>query len=199
MIPQKTPRMLLLAAVAALSFITGCTSIEDPIINVEPYPDPISPANVLKKLQMTYQRQDPVGYGEILADDFAFYFDPETLNQNPTLPLFWGRTEDSTSTADLFASEEISDIRLSVMEYDPIPKVVNEVGREAWRLIELTDEKLEVDKKPLPGEDEGTTLLVEGQKHKFYFRKGKTDADTLGSASSLLWYLVRWEDLGRQQ
>jgi hypothetical protein len=197
MIPQKTPRMLLLASAVALSLVTGCTDIEPPPIIKLPYPAQTSPDNVLQKLKLSYVQRDPVAYAEILADDFAFYFDPSTLEENPTLPTFWGRIADSTSTADLFASEEISDIRLSVMEYDKVPEVVNEVGREHWRLIKLTDEKLEVDKKPQPGEDEGTTLLVEGQPHHFYFRKGKTEADTLGSTSSQDWFIVRWEDLGR--
>ena len=76
-----------------------------------------------------------------------------------------------------------------------MPEVVNELGRENWRLIHLTDLKLEVDEKLQPGETEAITYLIEGQRHDFYFRKGRSPADT-SSATSQLWFVTEWHDLG---
>jgi hypothetical protein len=160
------------------------------------FPDQTSPANDLKKLQTAYQRRDPIAYAELLADDFRFYFDPATRDEY-NLPEFWTRLEDSTCTANLFASDEISELRLSVLEYDPAPEVVSEPGREAWRLIRVPDQKLEVDQKPRPGEPEGITYVIHGQRHDFYFRKGRSPGDTLASPSSQLWFIVEWRDSGR--
>ena len=158
-----------------------------------------TPASLLEDFRRTWQYQDIDHYATLFSDDYAFYFDPETLAQNPTLPTFWGRDEDVESVGQLFASEEISDIRLMVLEYDPVPEPVEDVGREDWLLIRVTDEKLEIDIRPLPGENEGTTILIEGQLQHFYFRKGKTEADTLASSpTSGKYYIVRWEDFGRR-
>jgi hypothetical protein len=164
----------------------GCPSI----------PPQTVPAEDLKKLKWAYVQRDPISYAELLADDFRFYFDPATREEHD-LPEFWTRVEDSTCTARLFSSEEISNVRLSVTEYDPVPELVNELGREKWRLIRMTDVKLEVDQRLQPGEADGITYLIEGQRHEFYFRKGRTPADTLTtSQSAQLWFIVEWHDLG---
>ena len=93
-------------ALTVVVFLLGCD--EERCVCPGPWLpyDQTSPANVLKKLQQTYQRQDPVGYAEILADDFRFYFHPATREEYD-LPEFWTRLEDSTCTSRLFASDEI--------------------------------------------------------------------------------------------
>jgi hypothetical protein len=186
--PLRIRSAFLLGFVMVL--LSGC----DEDINEDclcPFPPPqTSPHSVIQKLQWAYIQRDFILYAELIADDFMFFSDTHEL------PEFWTRVEDSTCTARLFASEHISDIRLSVLEYDPVPEAVIEPGREAWRLIQITDLNLEVDQKPLPGQPEGITYSVDGNQH-FYFRKGRNPADTLATSyTSKLWFIVEWHDSG---
>lgn len=197
MIPKTNPRTLLLASAVALMLFTGCTDIVPPI-PVEEYKDPTSPANVLDNLRISYRNKDEERYAQTLADDFTFHFDPATLSQRPELPQYWNRFEDSTQTARLFNSDQIGEIRIQ-LTFNRNAEDVNEVGREHWKLIYITNELLEVDQKPQPGEEEGTTFLVEGQIQKFYFRRGKSEGDTLGSPSSQDWFITEWRDQGSTQ
>lgn len=58
---------------------------------------------------------------------------------------------------------------------------------------------IEVDKPPVGG-GEVLTIRIDGDVQDFYFRQGRTPADTLASsATSQLWYLVEWRDQGRLQ
>jgi hypothetical protein len=179
--------------------LVGCSSIDKHLPDGKlEYLNGNTPATVLEDFRRAWINQDVEHYATLLSDDYAFYFDPSTLETNPTLPEFWTRTEELEAIGQLFASDEINDVRLSVLEYDPVPEPVSEAGRERWLLIKVTDEKLEIDKKPMPGENEGTTFLVEGQPEHFHFRKGKTEADTLASSpTSGKYYIVRWDDVGR--
>jgi hypothetical protein len=156
-----------------------------------------TPAEALAELAEAWRQRDQERYSQLLADDFRFYIEFDT-RQMYGLPEYWDRTTDSAQTALLFESDEISDIRLSVLEFDSTAVDVNEAGREDWKSILVTDESLQVDKAPLPGESEGTTLLLEGQPQQFYFRKGRTPADTLTSSPTAdQYFIVEWRDLGR--
>jgi hypothetical protein len=174
----------------------GCTTdIDTPPVEV--YLAQTSPANVLENLRRAYRNQNDEVYADQLATDFLFYFDPDTRSEKQ-LPEFWNKTQDSTQTYLLFESDQVSDIRIE-LTYIRESQPVNEVGREHWELINVTDETLEVDLKPEVGQDEGVTLLVEGQIHKFYFRRGRTEADTAAaSPTSKNYYIVEWRDQGRQ-
>jgi hypothetical protein len=183
---------------ALLSLVLlGCS--EDEFINVDApneYLNGNTPATILEDFRRSWVNRDIEHYATLFADDFAFYFDPSTLEENPTLPTFWGRDAELEAVGNLFASEDITDIRLQ-LTYDPVPVPVEELGREGWLRIIVTVEKFEIDRWPQPGEEEGTTILVEGQEIQFYFRKGKTEDDTLASsATSGKYFIVRWEDFG---
>jgi hypothetical protein len=164
----------------------------------DPYLNGNTPTILLQNLQRAWIHRDIEYYETLFSDDYRFYFAPSAIEQDPQLPEYWTRAEEVESVGQLFASEHISDIRLSVLEYDPVPEPVNEPGLEHWLLIKITDEQLEIEQEPLPGQNEGITFFVNGQPQHFYFRKGKTEADTLtSSATSAKYYIVRWEDLGQ--
>jgi hypothetical protein len=173
---------------------SGCTKTEDFI----PPPDfrpQDTEDNVLYNLQQAYKQRKYDEYAKLLADDFQFYFDEGTRTLKG-LPESWNRFEDSTETARLFLSAEILDIRIE-LHYQPTAIPVNELGKENWTKIDVLDTFLEVDQAPKPGEVEATTFRVDGQLQNFFFRKGRTPADTLPeSPTSSLVYLVEWRDRG---
>lgn len=151
-----------------------------------------SPESVLQLLIKSYTRRDIVLYASLLAGDFQFWFDPDT--RPSTVPDFWTRQQDSTGTGNLFAASDVSDIRIRLTygtsTWD------NTLGHAGWRKIRVTDTFLEVDKVPPTGEV--VTLRVDGDVQDFYFRRGRTPADTLAtSPTARLWYLVEWRDLAR--
>ncbi len=159
------------------------------------YLDASSPENVLENLQTAYKLRESMPYADLLADDFRFYFDEGTRQQNGSLPEYWERSEDAAQTGALFASDQVTDIRVDLRHGAAEPVTV--AGRESWLRIRVTDTFLEVDLKPQPGELEGLTLRVDGQQNDFYFRKGKSAADTLsGSATAQFYHLVEWRDFG---
>jgi hypothetical protein len=154
-----------------------------------------TPDLLLKDFQIAWRAQDETRYAELLSDDFRFYFDPDTRSDKG-LPEFWNRFTDSTQTSRVFHSTEVNDIRLT-MQYSPVPVSVAEHSN--WSLINVGDEFLELELKATPGQTEGITLTVDGQIQKFFFRKGRTEADTLASSpTSDQYYIVEWRDLGVQ-
>jgi hypothetical protein len=83
------------------------------------------------------------------------------------------------------------------MQYSPTP--ITDPAKPDWELINIGDEFLEVELQATPGQTEGITIVVDGQIQKFYFRKGRTPADTLASSlTSSQYYIVEWRDLGVQ-
>jgi hypothetical protein len=190
MIPKKKFTPLLVASAVALAMF-GCTTNEPPIDDIHYFLQD-SPDHVLRNLQTAYKSKDIAEYAKLLAEDFQFYFDPDT-RADKGLPEYWNRFTDSTQTGKVFASNEVNDIRIS-MTYSPTPLPVDELGRTTWQLINVGDEFLEVELKATPGQVEGITLVVDGQIQKFYFRRGKTPDDSLSS----LFYITEWRDLGVQ-
>lgn len=187
-------RRLALALFAV--FLVACGD-GDPIrVPEDRYVNGNTPASLLEDFRRTWVNRDIEQYTTLFAEDFTFYFDPTALEENPTLPTFWGRAEGIERVSQLFASEKVEEIRLT-LEYDPVAKPVEEREREDWLFIRVTNEKLEIFLKPLPGESEGDTLLIEGKPQDFYFRKGMTEADTLASSpTSGKYKIVRWQDSG---
>jgi hypothetical protein len=166
----------------------GCGGEDDPCVNCPPP----RPADPLEELQLAYKRRDMGQYTRLLADDFAFCFDPD---MRPAAPQpCWDRAADSAATARLFAAVDITDIRITLTSGADVP--VNEPGKEKWRRIRVTDTFLEADRQPPVGEV--ITYRVDGDTQDFYFRKGRSPADTLAtSPTSKEWFLVAWDDLGR--
>jgi hypothetical protein len=177
---------------AILIILAGCEDDPQPR---SPYNNGNTPDLILQDFQTSWRMRDTTRYSEILSDDYRFYFDPDT-RADKGLPEFWDHQTDVIQVGKIFTSNEVNDIRLT-MQYSPTPLVVD--GRVGWQLINVGDEFLEVELKPPSGYPEGITLVVDGQIQKFYFRKGRTEADTLASsATSSQYYIVEWRDLGVQ-
>ncbi len=187
----------LIPATVLAAALAGCTKIEPPVRAVAILPQ-TSESNVLRNLQTAYKTRDIQEYAKLLAEDFQFYFDEGTRQQNGTLPVFWNQFQDSVETGALFASSDVTDIRIDLSFGSPRP--VSEIGRENWTSVDVLDTFLEVDLRPQPGELEGLTLRVDGQKQKFLFRKGRNpaDTDTTTSATAKLYYITEWRDFGMQ-
>jgi hypothetical protein len=160
-----------------------------------PYNYGNTPDLILKDFQTSWIERDTTRYSELLSDDYRFYFDPDT-RADAGLPEFWDHATDVTQVGKIFHSSEVNEIRL-MMQYSPTPLAVD--GPAGWQLINVGDEFLEVELKATSGQTEGITLIVDGQIQKFYFRKGRTAADTLASSpTSARLYIVEWRDLGVQ-
>lgn len=152
-----------------------------------------SPENVLRNLETAWKNRDIEEYAKLFAEDFRFYFDEGTRQQNGTLPVFWNAVDESTQIAALFSSPLVTDIRIK-LQFGPA-KDAGEPGRPGWVYIDVLDTFLEVDLEPEAGELEGLTLRIDGQKQRFFFRKGRTPEDT----ESEIWYIVEWRDFGNAQ
>jgi hypothetical protein len=195
MIRKRSWEGVLAFSIAALvAFGVGCTDTVPPV-DGEVYLDQTSPDNVLINLQTSYKFRNIEEYAKLLADDFLFFFDPVT-QEREQLPEFWNRFTDSVQTDRLFNSPDLIGTKIK-LTYDKTPREVNESGREHWVYIDVGDTFLEVELGPTEEFEEGVTLLVDGQTNRFYFRKGRTEADTLAeSATSQLYYITEWKDRG---
>ena len=186
-------RMMAVGAVLAMVIgLAGCSDDED-----EPAgPTPVSHANsdsIMAAFQRAYRLRDADMYAQLLADDFRFFFDPATRQQLGIES--WDRMADSVHTGALFESPEVTKIVID-LKYPFGDMQATGPERSTWRLKRITDVYLDVDFMPI-GQPEPTTFRVEDQTQSFYFRRGRTAADTLsGSPTSGLWYLVEWRDHG---
>jgi hypothetical protein len=187
----KAPSLFLFALCSVLL----CSCDADPSFPPPPYTYGNTPDLILKDFQTAWKLRDVERYAELLSDDFRFYFDPDT-RADKGLPEFWDRGTDSTQVGKLFSSTEVNDIRIMMM-YSPTP--ITDPAKPDWELINVGDEFLEVELRPQPGQVEGITIVVDGEIQKFYFRKGRTEADTLASSTtSSKYYIVEWHDMGVQ-
>jgi len=175
----------------------GCSDDEgcDPNDECPPppaYDEPTSPDNVLNNLQLSYRQREIAPYSALLAADFTFYFDPATRSQ---LGIeYWTRTTDSLQTEQLFTSNDVTKITID-LNYPIGDEPVAGVGKERWRLKRVMDVFLDVDVEPAGSPV--TTYRIEDQTQDYYFRQGRTPADTLDSSpTASKWYLVEWRDHG---
>ncbi|HEX7878651.1 MAG TPA: hypothetical protein VF720_04545 [Candidatus Eisenbacteria bacterium] len=181
----------LLFGALALTGTYGCTEIDDGPQDPGRYEPQTSEDNVINNLQVAYRQRQIGKYAELLASDFQFYFDPKTRGQ---LGIeFWSRTTDSLQTEVLFNSSDVTSIKI---ELTWPKRSASGAGyltpREGWTKLFLTDVFLDVDVQT-PGQPV-TTLRVEDQTQRFYFRKGRTYPPS-GPADTLM-YLVEWRDEG---
>ena len=61
-------------------------------------PEPTTPANVLKNVEISFNRRDIKILNRVLSPDFIFHFDPRDVGQNPpgshyVIPESWSYTE----------------------------------------------------------------------------------------------------------
>lgn len=184
------PALLIALTLIALAAM-GCG--EDNAPTAPLYLEQSSPANVLANLQTAWGQRDVARYMGLLADDFQFY--SSWRGDPPHLPVFWTRLEDSTEICALFNDADITGIRVG-LQYGS-PQRFTQVGRDDWRLVEVTGGFVEVDCGPTPAHLQGQTRRFELGRHNVYFRRGFTaaDTDTVISETARNWYIVEWDDL----
>jgi hypothetical protein len=175
----------------SLAFV-GCQD-DKPIEDFEFYDAAIAERHVLKNLQTAYEYRNVEQYSVLLADDFRFYFESET-REREQLPEFWNRFTDSVQTRNLLHSFDLTDLKVK-LTFDGTPRSVP--GKPGWTNIDVVDTFLEIELGSNDDFPDGVTLLLDGQVNRFYFRKGRTETDTLAtSPTSSLYHVVEWRDLG---
>lgn len=182
------------APMVLLSFLALGCSDDDADPEASPYLAPTSTANILSNFQVAYSHRDSEAYAGLLADDFRFYLDPATRNQLGIES--WTKSEDALATGGLFDAPEVTKIVIE-LNYPTDDQPATGTGRERWRLRRVTGVYLDVDFAPAG--QEVTTFRVENQTQDFYFRQGRSAADTLASSPTADdWYLVEWRDHGTE-
>ena len=176
---------------ACTAFLAGCGDDDErPVVERQ---RPATEAAMLDTLEVNYKFRQGDLYAELLADDFRFYFDPIT-QEIENLPEFWDRTTDSTQTAQLLGAEDLLGVKIN-LTFNATPQDVP--GKPRWQTITVGDPFLEIEIGPTDEFEEGVTLLVDGQVQKFFFRRGRTEADTLeASPTADDLYMVEWRDMG---
>ena len=153
----------------------------------------ISEPRTLQNLQVAFRFRNIEEYARLLSDDFRFYPDPQT-REREQLPEFWDRSTDSLLTGLLLKSEQLDGVKIK-LTFNSTPRPVP--GKPRWVKIDVLDTFLEVTLRPSEEFEEGVTLLVDGQVNQFYFRRGRTEGDTLSTSSTAgLIYIVEWHDRG---
>ena len=187
-------RLAGLMVASVLLLMAGCGD-DDKESGPAPYPSQTSQANVMAAFQRAWNEKNFDEYSKLLAEDFQFYFDPQT-RMAKQLPLFWTRLQDSSRVARLFSSDRVADISLR-LTFQTEFKADTLSAHSRWTYIDVLDVFLDVDLAPTPEDPEGVTYRVEDQRQRFYFRTGITQADTLAtSATASLYYMVGWIDYG---
>ena len=108
-------RMLSLAAALALLGL-ACFNEEESTPAPKQF-EPSSPVNVLKNVELSFNRRDANLLEAMLGPGFVFYFDPRDVGQNPpgrqyVIPESWTRTEFLIAAANMF--EKAYSISLSI-------------------------------------------------------------------------------------
>jgi hypothetical protein len=187
---RHSTRFLFLSALAVVLVACGDDDPVEPMVSVRPHTE----AGLLDSLEGIYRGQEGGAYADLLAEDFRFYFDPDTRDREQ-LPEFWDRPTDSLHTARLLGSEYVIEVKIN-LTINQQPQAVS--GEPRWSKLVVDDAFLEV---LLGGTEEfpdGITLQIDGQAHSFFFRRGRTEGDTLAASSTAdNLYFVKWQDHGQ--
>ena len=186
MIRKLAPALLL-----ASLLLTSCAE-DEPVYP----PDPgwnSSEDYLLTGLQVAIRQRSADELGELLADDYRYYPDPDV--QALFGLEYWTRDQDLRAVKSLFESAEITRIVVDMKWPARSARGAGFTGaRSDWTRLDVQDIYLDVDQE-LPGE-EANTFRVEDHIHQFFFRHGRTFPPS-GPGDTLI-YLVEWRDLGRQ-
>ena len=139
------------------------------------------PDSLLLQMQVAHARREIDRYAELLAHDFVFRFQEGDIT--PELGPSLTFEQDSLTTRNMFASPEVTDIRLSLTGA-PAASALWE-GEEMQRVV-LVDMLLEVDLS------NGVTLRVAGQTQHYYFQWGRPER----GEDPGRYYLRAWRDIG---
>jgi hypothetical protein len=150
------------------------------------YPTRSSPENVLRKLNLAYVRMDAEAYLDCLAEDFLFYLNPEDVTDDPSLPEYWAKAEETTIHGNMFGEgTNVEGIEL-LFEHDTEDHDPGDPGDpldDLWTYRE--DYDLLVHIPP-------SLTLHADSPSDFVFR---VDPDETGPGGTLLWEILEWHDL----
>jgi len=161
----------------------GCDDdvVEPTCCDKSPYSSPTAPESLITNLQVSYRNREIEHYAEILAPDFIFKFQP--LDANDIGTPFWTRDQDSTGTRALFATTEVSDIRINLI-YGRRDSSVNMSPPVDSLKIRIITTDLQVD------QTDGTVWVVTDQQDLF-FRQGLA----ANRENPSHWLIYEWDDL----
>jgi ketosteroid isomerase-like protein len=140
------------------------------------YPLRTSAANVLRKLNIAYERMDAEAYLDCLAEDFIFFLNPDDLTDYPELPEYWDKVEEATIHGNMFVS-----VSEQFDQGDP-----GDPTDDTWVYLESVDLRMQ-----LPPD---LTLLVQVPQQ---FTLG-VDPEETGLGGELLWEITRWHDISAE-
>lgn len=147
-----------------------------------------SPANVLDNLQVAYRHKNAVEYLDCLAEDFIFFLNEEDWTNDPTLPQYWGKAEETAIHENMFADGgDVERISLTLtLEGEPVQVPGPEPGDPPhWQYQESVDLRVYV----------GATIYLATAPSLYEFQ---IDEDEEGPAGETLWEIWRWYDLEEQ-
>jgi ketosteroid isomerase-like protein len=153
------------------------------------YPIRSNPSNVLRKLNLAYVRMDAEAYLDCLAEDFAFFLNPDDVNDDPELPDFWNKAEETTIHGNMFGEDsDVGGVSLIMTlqseSYDPGDP--GDPFDDTWTFLEAIDLRVQ-----LPPD---LTLHAQAPCE---FSLG-IDPDETGAGGRSLWEITTWYDLSTE-
>lgn len=77
-----------------------------------------TPEDVIHNLTTAYIYGDPNEYLDCMAEEFTFFLNPEDINEDPTLPRYWGKgTEDTIAYNMLGDDSDVERIELTLTQF----------------------------------------------------------------------------------
>lgn len=142
--------------------------------------------NLVEDLQTSWVRREVDRYADLLSEDFVFVFQEDDADGFPE--GYWNKGDDVLAVKRIFESPQVTAIRMQLTYGQPVANQTTKIHDENATLITVTNTFLDVD---LDGGE--TTLRVHGDTQLFFFQMG----DEAQGEDPSRWYLVEWQDLGR--
>jgi hypothetical protein len=180
----------MLALFVPLSFLCGCSNPSDGGDDGgdgDVAPLRTSPASALERLAWAYNHMDAEIYLDCLSEDFAFFLDPEEVEEHPELPAYLNKPDERTIHEAMFGSQDgraVDSVELTLTQIgDPIPIEIDP-GVFHYQYKESVDLRVRV----------GDIIYLATAPVLFEFRE---DEDQTGPGGETLWEVCAWYDIGR--
>ncbi len=175
---------LLGALLCAAALAAGCSNSASP--DVDDYADRTTPQGVLDRITESYDARDASTFLTCLAEDFAFYLEPNTVIADPTLPDYWGRGTEQMIHEEAFSGRATAtSVTLTLnQERDPLEiQGPNPGDPSAWEYYQQYTVRAVID---------GITHQVNG----FASFKLETHEGDTSAQGEPLWSVSEWSDTG---